>query len=47
MEQIYKKFFKESGYSRIAQIMLGLVPTVKTFGIITAENPMGNELPSK
>lgn len=31
----------ESGYSRIANIMRGLVPTVKTVGLITAENPGG------
>jgi len=40
----YKQMFTESGFSRVAQIMLGLVPTVKTFGIMTAENPMGKKL---
>lgn len=31
----------ESGFSRIMQIMSGLVPSVKTFAIITWENPKG------
>jgi hypothetical protein len=29
----------ESGYARIANIMRGLLPEVKTFAILTAENP--------
>ena len=37
----------ESGYPRLLQIMAGVVPTVKTFGIITAENPMGVDFPKK
>jgi hypothetical protein len=37
----------ESGFSRIAQIMSGLVPTVKTFTIVTWENPMIKELTKK
>lgn len=34
----------ESGFSRIMSIMAGLVPSVRTFAIITAENPMNKEL---
>jgi hypothetical protein len=36
-----KKQLLESGYARVANIMRGLVPKIKTFGIITAENPHG------
>jgi len=31
------------GFSRLVQIMSGLVPSVKTFGIMTWENPMGEK----
>lgn len=34
----------EHGFSRIAQIMSGLVPKIRTFAIITWENPMGKQL---
>ena len=34
---------QDSGYSRIANILSGLVPTVKTFGILTAENPQAEQ----
>ena len=34
--EVYQRRFFESSFSRTAQIMLGLVKTVKTFGIITA-----------
>ena len=33
----------ESGYARIVNIMRGLVPTVKTFAFISAENPNGEK----
>jgi hypothetical protein len=33
----------ESGFSRLGQIMTGLVPSVKTFAFITWENPMGKK----
>lgn len=36
----------ESGYSRMASIMRGLVPQVKTMAIITAENPYGQQADS-
>lgn len=39
-----KEELLESGYARIANIMRGLIPNVKTFGIISAENPYGEEL---
>ena len=32
---------KEGGFSRLRQIMLGQVPSVRTIGILTAENPGG------
>jgi len=37
---------KESGFSRIRQIMLGQVPSVDTVAILTAENPGGEKAPS-
>jgi len=37
----YNGRFFESGFGRISQIMRGQVPQIETFGIITAENPMG------
>jgi len=33
----------ESGYPRIKNIMRGVVPSVQTFGFITAENPYGKK----
>ncbi len=36
----------QESFSRIAQIMRGLVPSVRTIGIVTAENPMGEALPT-
>ena len=37
----------ESGYPRMMQIMAGLVPTVKSFAIVTWENPMGKKADDK
>jgi hypothetical protein len=37
----------ESGFARLAQIMSGLVPTVKTFAFVTWENPMKQSLSQK
>lgn len=34
----------EGGYSRLSQIMHGDIPTVKTIGIMTSENPQGKQL---
>jgi len=31
----------EAGYSRVRQMMLGIVPTIDTVGILTAQNPGG------
>ena len=39
------KTINESGYARIANIMRGIVPSVQTFGIITAFNPNNKEQP--
>jgi hypothetical protein len=36
--------FNESGKARLLQILNGAVPNIWTFGIITAENPMGQPL---
>jgi hypothetical protein len=36
-----KNLIKESGFSRVRQIMLGQIPSIETLGILTAENPMG------
>jgi hypothetical protein len=35
-------YINESGYSRMMQVISGLVPSVKTFAIITWENPLNN-----
>lgn len=43
IKESIKEVFNESGYSRVANIMRGLVPSVKTFSILTAENPNGIE----
>lgn len=45
IEAIRDIVLQEAGYARAMEMMLGLVPTVKSFGIITAENPMGKKLP--
>ena len=37
----------ESGFSRVRGMMLGLVPSVETIGIMTAENPNAEQLRSK
>lgn len=37
----------ESKFSRVANILRGTVPSIRTVGIITAENPMGQTLSSK
>lgn len=37
----------ESGYSRMASIMRGLVPQVRTMAIISAENPYGKQVDAK
>lgn len=39
------RLLTEAGFSKLSQIMAGLVPSVRTFAIITWENPMGNKLP--
>lgn len=38
------KVLLEKGYSRIAQIISGIIPSVKTIGIVTWENPMNTPL---
>jgi len=37
----------DESYSRVAQIMRGIVPSIRTVGIVTAENPMGQPLGDK
>jgi hypothetical protein len=36
-----KKLLDESGYARVANIMRGIVPSINTFAILTAENQHG------
>lgn len=43
----FVEYINEGGYSRLMQIMTGLVPTVKTFAIITWENPMNVDSDNK
>jgi len=47
IEQNGDQLLLESGFSRMLQIMGGLVPSVKTFAIITWENPKGKESPAE
>ena len=42
-----KKIIKESGFARVRQMMMGLVPSVETLGVMTAENPNAEQMPSK
>tara|TARA_R110000796_G_scaffold122763_1_gene237109 strand:+ start:554 stop:1306 length:753 start_codon:yes stop_codon:yes gene_type:complete len=37
----YMNLINESGYSRVRQMMMGLVPSISTLGILTAQNPGG------
>jgi hypothetical protein len=46
LNDIEQYTLSESGYSRLMRIMSGLVPSVKTFAIITWENPMGKRATS-
>lgn len=43
---VKKAYLKESGFSRLRQIMLGQVPSVDTVAILTAENPGGEKAES-
>jgi len=40
-----QSFLNESGFSRVRQMMLGLVPTIEMMAILTAENPNGQQAP--
>ena len=42
-----KRILKESGFSRVRQMMMGMVPSVETIGVMTAENPNAEQLPAK
>jgi len=46
VKSVKKQHLKESGFSRVRQIMLGQVPSVDTIAILTAENPGGEKAPS-
>ena len=37
----YMNLINESGFSRVRQMMTGMVPAIDTMGILTAENPDG------
>ena len=41
------QILKESGFSRVRQIMLGQVPSIDSLAILTAENPHGDRATSK
>jgi hypothetical protein len=41
LNDVEQYVLNESGYSRLMRIMSGLVPSVKTFAIVTWENPRG------
>ena len=38
----YMNLLSESGYARVRQMMMGLVPSIDTLGILTAQNPGGS-----
>jgi hypothetical protein len=40
----YQQLDESKYYNRLAQIMRGIVPSINTFAIITAENPQGQKL---
>jgi hypothetical protein len=41
MDWLKSKVISESGYARVRRIMFGDVPTIRTIGIVTAQNPQG------
>lgn len=41
------KIIKESGFSRVRGMMMGMVPSVNSIGIMTAENPDAMATPAK
>ena len=43
----YMNLLNESGYSRVRQMMMGLVPSIETLGILTAQNPGGQASDSR
>lgn len=43
----YMNLLNESGYARVRQMMMGLVPSIDTLGILTAQNPGGEPAPPK
>ena len=43
----YMNLLNESGYARVRQMMMGLVPSIDTLGILTAQNPGGEPAPRK
>ena len=46
IHKVKREQLRESGFSRVRQIMLGQVPSVDTVAILTAENPGGEKAPS-
>lgn len=47
LEQAQNQPYFESGRARMLQMLNGVVPNIYTFGIITAENPLGKKLSAK
>ena len=43
IHSVRKEYLKESGFSRVRQIMLGQVPSVDSVALLTAENPAGKK----
>jgi len=44
IREVKREMIKESGFSRVRQIMLGQVPSIDTVAILTAENPSAQPL---
>lgn len=48
MKKLYKsEIIQESGFSRVRGMMMGMVPSVNSIGIMTAENPDAMATPAK
>ena len=47
MRKTRKQILKESGFARVRSMMMGLVPSVETIGIMTAENPNAEKYSGK
>lgn len=45
-EKLYEEYLDEGGFSRLVRSLAGMEPKIDSIGIITAENPMAQQLPA-